>query len=156
MQTNKGFTLIELLVVVLIIGILAAIALPQYQKAVEKARMTEAIMMVEAIAKANDRYFLANNEYTRDINNLDIDIPGEDDIQQHIAFRKTKNFMFASSNVSGEFSRKALAQRIPFGTKYALSVSFNGARSCFTYSQASAQERKLCSEWANGKVTNVQ
>ena len=60
MKNNKAFTLIELLVVVLIIGILAAIAVPQYQKAVEKSRIAEAYTATKAIQEAMDLYFLTN------------------------------------------------------------------------------------------------
>ncbi len=78
-MNNKAFTLIELLVVVLIIGILAAIALPQYTKTVEKSRMAEAQTMMKALSDAANRYYMQNNTYggidISSTGNLDIEIP---------------------------------------------------------------------------------
>lgn len=59
---HKAFTLIELLVVVLIIGILSAIALPQYQKAVEKAKVAEAKIILRDMAEAYELCNLAGGE----------------------------------------------------------------------------------------------
>lgn len=70
----NGFTLIELLVVVLIIGILAAVAVPQYQKAVERARAAEALVNVRALVNALKVYELANGKITDDLSLLDIDL----------------------------------------------------------------------------------
>ena len=71
-----GFTLIELLVVVLIIGILAAMAMPQYFKAVERSRMTEAVTLMDSIVKAQRRKFMQTNRYTTRFEGLDVSPKG--------------------------------------------------------------------------------
>ena len=72
---NHAFTLIELLVVVLIIGILAAIALPQYQKAVAKSRAMQAIAMLKDVYEAAEVYYLAKGTWPSKFEDLDVQIP---------------------------------------------------------------------------------
>ncbi len=72
---RAGFTLIELLVVVLIIGILAAIALPQYQTAVEKSRVAQAYVLAKHFKDAEELYCMANGRYTDSFEALGVEIP---------------------------------------------------------------------------------
>ena len=74
-RNKRAFTLIELLVVVLIVGILAAVAVPQYQVAMYKARLSSVWAMMKAIKQANQLYYLEHGEYTSDIDAWDIELP---------------------------------------------------------------------------------
>jgi len=91
MNNRKGFTLIELLVVVLIIGILAAMALPQYFKAVERSRMSEAVMILGNIAQAEQRKYLQINKYASLYSGLDVAPKGATSSSEYFTKGSTGN-----------------------------------------------------------------
>lgn len=91
----KGFTLIELLVVVLIIGILSAVVLPQYQKAVEKSRAMQAVIVVRSVRDAQEVYYMANGFYAPTLDLLDMEPPDNTVL---------KNFQWDSGFNQGRFA----------------------------------------------------
>lgn len=105
MNKNAGFTLIELLVVVLIIGILSAVALPQYTKAVEKSRAAGLMPLLRALDDANQRYYLANGVYSVDLTSFDVDLPA--------------NFILADDHASASGNR-SLVQLCGAGCHYSV------------------------------------
>ena len=92
-NSMQAFTLIELLVVVLIIGILAAVALPQYQKAVEKSKAVQAQTMLKTVYNAAKAYQLANGSWPTSFDELAVDIPwtGTDNWGALTAMRQGKS-----------------------------------------------------------------
>ena len=149
---RTGFTLIELLVVVLIIGILAAIALPQYEKTVERARAAEAIQMVSSIAKANEVYKLANGSYTADISLLDIQLSGTEASFNGWPRKETKLFQYgAQANYYP--NSVAIGRRIGSGFNtttnyYTIAVLSDGKIIC----HYTSQWKDFCRSLGSGKV----
>ena len=151
MKNNKGFTLIELLVVVLIIGILAAIALPQYFKAVEKARGAEALSLLGAIAGAQQRYYLVNNKYSTLFSGLDLDFNDKAGNAVSGASVTTRNFTVVLAGDGEDATTSGIiATRTEGRYPYTLTKNYNsGAVGCVPASSTA----DICPSLGNFETT---
>ena len=134
-MNNKAFTLIELLVVVLIIGILAAVALPQYRVAVAKSRFVSIKIVAESIAKAQEVYYLANGKYSEYFEELDIDLPSGGTVDSSARNRYNFDWGYCytgvdSSNGSARVVCNLSKEQLRYGIKFEHSAVRPGERVC--------------------------
>lgn len=142
---SKGFTLIEMLVVVLIIGILASVAYPQYRTAVAKSRLAQLIVVGKTIRDAEERFYMANGKYTTNFDELDVTMPegGVREGTSKITYPNGDIFYLAfATQKKYENVRMFNTQRMSHGYQLHFAQSyFPGKQYCFAYGAEGAVEK---------------
>lgn len=145
---KQGFTLIELLVVVLIIGILSAVALPQYEKAIEKSRSAEAFSNGRILLESSNRALdLQPNVAPTNKNDLDLKISGGEWTSNSVY--KTRDFTYTLQADGIQIERDL------DGDGYTLKLYNNssaneGQRTC---TPNGSEGRELCTSFASSGYT---
>ena len=148
---NNGFTLIELLVVVLIIGILASVALPQYQLAVEKARAARIVPLMKTIYDAQNVYYMANGEYAADLTTLDVDFPAGGSLSEQNTIITYDQFRFRWCTYCGPSIIGTPNSNMPYYIEFYL----GGYKYCWA-NNSSTLTNKICQSIAGQKNFTIR
>ena len=158
-MNNQAFTLIELLVVVLIIGILASVALPKYQLAVDKSRYVTMISAARSIENAQDAYYMANGQYASDWDELDVsiskDLPTNDEGRLMIG---PAGFAIGTSYTSAIYFDTDKNTRIASFTLYHRfgGTSNDGEIRCITYASRKKRGKAICESMGGQLISTAK
>lgn len=143
---NKGFTLLELLVVILIIGILAAVALPQYNYSVMKTRYMRMADIARVLKDAQERYYMAKEQYTTHFSDLDIDfVLDEVDDKDQVGYIDDIQISLAAANQIMCYWRKNNKYYMMYALKFDnISIWDNARGMCAAYPASGEQGKKIC------------
>ena len=149
-MNKKGFTLIELLVVVLIIGILAEIALPQYKMAVGKSQYSTLKDIAKKLDQARDRYHLEHDVYPNKFSDLDIDlkIDSTNNLDDYfaIAFQGITCAVYKSPYLT--------CSKTIFGKSMSFILTSDRRMKCLTYTTDKTHvTNKICKQETNGTAS---
>ncbi len=141
-RANTGFTLLELLVVVLIIGILAAVALPQYQMAIDKARLSNLITMADTVTKAQEAYYLEHGSYTENWNQLNVSFPGTITASKSLSSDESYTLTLHMGSVNYVMAEHILLPEVNLYYFYSINTVWHG-RACYAQ-VGNERANKLC------------